>query len=72
MNNLDKKRWLLHEIEVAQFNSPETEYITFNCPWGARYQVLWNIDRLKKFQNAVKRCTGFKIHRGGPNRHGIK
>ena len=72
MTNSEKKEWLLHEIEVAKLTDPISEYITFRCPWNAKYRVGWDDSHLNSFQGKINRCYGFKNHRGGVNRLGVK
>ena len=72
MDNVEKKNWLIYEINVAMLTVPITEYIEFRCPWNASYRIGWEYDNLERFRKKITRCYGFKNRRGGPNRKGIK
>ena len=72
MDNSEKKTWLLNEIAIALVTEPLSEYIKFVCPWNATYRVGWDTEHLTRFKDKVSRCYGFRNHRGGDNRRGVK
>ena len=63
MDNLEKREWLQHEIAIALINDPISEHITFECPWKAKFRVVWDSKHLSRFSKKVAKCYGFKNHR---------
>ena len=72
MTSKEKGQWLLNEILAAGLNiafldNKNEVYVTFECPWGAKYKVKNTVERLDWFAREVQKCPGF----GGPATRGI-
>jgi len=72
MTRREKGQWLLNEILTAGLNiafldNRNEVYVTFECPWGARYKVKNTVERLDLFAKKVRQAYGF----GGPSPRGI-